>query len=94
MQNKRRDGLLHRAAEIFDIPDDTLPGISNIEICGNSEVLIENHKGILEYDDNHLAVNVGRHLLSIEGQNLKISAMNNLGLRLFGEIISVVFKPI
>ncbi len=90
----KHDGFLKRAALMFDIPEDTLPGIARIEICGNNEVLIENHKGILEYDDTQLSVNVGKHLLHIEGENLKISAMNDLGLRLYGNIISVVFKPI
>lgn len=90
----KRDSLLKRAALIFDIPEDTIPGISRIEICGNNEVLIENHRGILEYDDTRLSVNVGKHLLSIEGEDLTISAMNDLGLRLYGNIISVVFKPI
>ncbi len=88
------NGLLKRAAFMFDLPENVIPGIARIEICGNDEILIENHKGILEYDDTRLSVNVGKHLLQIEGENLALSAMNDFGLRLYGNIVSVIFKPI
>ena len=92
MAKEKRDGIFLRAASVFDLPGD-VAGLTNIEICGTREVLIENHKGILEYDDTILCVNAGRHLLTIEGQNLVISAMNDLGLRLSGTIETVTFKP-
>ena len=49
MENgKRKEGLLERTAQIFDIPGETV-GLPRVEITGRHELRMENHRGILAY---------------------------------------------
>ena len=48
-EKPRRTGLLERAAQAFDLPADTLTGLPRIELVGDRELRMENHKGILAY---------------------------------------------
>lgn len=94
MAKEKKDGLLVRAADLFDLPADAVAGLTHIEITGARDFLIENHKGILEYDDTAVSVNAGKHIIRIEGQKLHVIAMNDAELRLCGTIETILFKPI
>ena len=91
---RETESLLLRATKILELPADAVAGKSHIEIIGTKDALIENHKGILEYGDTTLSLNLGTKILTLEGENLKISSMDERGLRLHGEIISVKFESI
>ena len=47
MGEKRRPGLLERAAQLLDLPADALAGVPRLELVGDGELRVENHKGIL-----------------------------------------------
>lgn len=86
-----RESIRVRAAEMFDIPADTRGGLLHIEMTGNREVFIENHKGILELSDNEVTVNAGKGTVRVVGQRLCVLAMNAEEVRLSGLIESVSF---
>ena len=86
--------LLVRAAKMLDLPSDAFASLAHIEICGTNQVFIENHKGILEYTDSDIALNLGAHILKIEGHNLEVSSMDELGLRLSGDVTLLRFDPV
>ena len=46
-RGKKREGLLEKTAEVFDLPGDVVAGLPRIEITGSRELRMENHKGIL-----------------------------------------------
>ncbi|MBR5480052.1 MAG: sporulation protein [Clostridia bacterium] len=91
---RETENLLLRAAKLLELPADAVAGKSHIEIIGTRDAIIENHKGILEYGDTTLSLNLGTKILTLEGANLKISAMDERGLRLSGEITSVRFESV
>ena len=43
---KKKEGLLERAAQTFDIPGETI-GLPRVELVGQHEVRMSNHRGIL-----------------------------------------------
>ena len=45
----KKEGLLERTAEVFDLPGDVVAGLPRIELTGSRELRMENHKGILSY---------------------------------------------
>ena len=91
---RETESFLLRASKLLELPADAVAGKSHIEIIDTGDAIIENHKGILEYGDTSLSLNLGTKILTVEGQNLRISAMDERGLRLSGEIISVKFESI
>ena len=68
---------LHRGKEFvvesLKLPRDSVLGDSIITVTGNTEILIENYKGILQYSDE---------LILLQGKNRKIDIQIILG-RLF-----------
>ncbi len=43
----RREGLLERTAQFFDLPADVVAGVPRLELVGTGELRMEHHKGIL-----------------------------------------------
>ena len=48
----KKEGLLEKTAEVFDLPGDVVAGLPRIELTGSRELRMENHKGILSYGDD------------------------------------------
>ncbi len=86
-----RENMFEKAAQALDLPADVLAGLPRIEITGCRQMLIENHKGILEYGDEEIDVNCGRVIVKIHGVNLELKAMNQNELMMAGTILSVEF---
>ena len=45
----RRPGLMERASQALDLPADLLAGLPRLELIGDCQLRMENHKGILSY---------------------------------------------
>lgn len=62
-----------------------------VEIFSNQRVLIENHKGILEYGDTLMRINCGRVIVKITGQDLALKALSISELAIEGNILTVEY---
>jgi len=82
----RRPGLMERTAEMLDLPADVLAGLPRLELVGDGELRIENHKGILAYGREEIHVSGGAFLLKITGRELELRAMTGLELLITGRI--------
>lgn len=87
---KWRD-LPEETAERFDLPADALAGMPKLTITGKARVLIENHKGLIEYGQERIEVNGGRVRIRVYGGDLELRAMNKDDLVITGIISSVEF---
>lgn len=87
---KWRD-LPEETAERFDLPADAVAGMPKITITGKARVLVENHKGLLGYEEELVEVNGGRIRIRIHGVDLELRAMNRNDLVITGQILSVEF---
>ena len=86
----RRFGLLERAAETFDLPADALAGLPKLELVGDGELRVENHKGILAYGREEIHISGGIYLIKISGQDLELRAMTGIELLITGKIAQIV----
>ena len=82
----RKPGLLERTAELLDLPADGLAGAARVELIGDRELRIENHKGILAYGDKEIHVSAGAFVIKISGHDLDLRAMTGLELCVTGRI--------
>lgn len=82
----RRPGLLERTAELLDLPADALAGLPRLELVGDGELRVENHKGILAYGTEEIHVSGGSFIIKILGQGLELRAMTGLELLITGRI--------
>lgn len=82
----RRPGFLERTAELFDLPTDALAGLPRLELVGDRELRMENHKGILAYGSEEIHISGGSFVVKIIGQDLELRAMTGLELLITGQI--------
>ena len=65
---------------------DAVPAQTIIEIAGDQRVLIENHRGVITYGRENIAVNVKFGSISIYGHNLELTQMTKEQLVIHGRI--------
>lgn len=88
-KRQKRESLLEKTAEVFDLPGDLVAGLLRVEITGGREVRMENHKGILAYGDEEIHVSGGKLIAKVRGQGLELRSMNASELLITGEIQGV-----
>ena len=70
----------------MDIPKEISQDVSKIMLSGEKELIIENYKGILEYDGSLVRIKtVGRNI-RIEGKNLEIQTVTDDDIQVSGTI--------
>ena len=83
MKKKRRFN------DILEIPKEIYTNIPNFIITGFEDMIIENYKGILEYEDYYVRVNTYIGIVNIHGINLKLEKMTEDNLKITGKIESI-----
>ena len=85
----KRESLLEKTAEIFDLPGDLVAGLPRVELTGSRELRMENHKGILAYGTDEIHVSGGKLIIKIRGSNLELRARKDSELLITGEIAGI-----
>ena len=75
--------------EILEIPTELSTDNPKITIIGFEKVLIENHKGILEYQDYFIRLNTYIGIININGFNLNLNQISSDDLIITGRITSI-----
>ena len=75
-----------RLNDMLEIPKEVYSNIPNFIITGFEEMIIENYKGILEYEDFYVRVNTFIGIVNIHGINLKLDKMTENNLKITGKI--------
>ena len=82
----KKERLLERTAQALELPADVVAGLPRVELTGDRELRMENHRGILAYGPEEIHVSGGRLIIKIRGSNLELKAMNAGELLITGEI--------
>lgn len=75
-------------SERFELPAETA-GIVKVTLYGRRRMLVENHRGILEYAHDRIEIGGGNIRLRIIGEGLELCAMDRDALLVTGLIVSV-----
>jgi sporulation protein YqfC len=78
-----------RFVEIGDLPSELITNCSRMVLYGNREFKIENYDGIIEYEVNKIRVSTASGIISIIGDNLTLSELNNDELLVSGLIKNI-----
>ena len=86
---------LHRGKELvvesLKLPRDSVLGDSIITVTGNTEILIENYKGILQYSDELILLQGKNCKIELKGKRLNIVYYTNEDMKISGMIESICF---
>ena len=53
---RKKESVLERTAQVFDLPGDLVAGLPRMELVGDRELRMENHKGILAYGTEEIHI--------------------------------------
>lgn len=80
-----------KIVEICRIPKEVVLGYSLVSILGNTEIIIENYRGILEFNDEVIRISGKFGQIKIYGKNLKIAYYNNIEMKITGNIAGIEY---
>ena len=79
----------NRFEEILEMPKEVYTDLPKLTVVGFEEMIIENYKSILEYEEYFVRINTHIGILNINGFNLNLEKMTNDDIKITGTIESV-----
>ena len=79
----------NRIDKLLELPQEVCSNIPKISIIGFDEIIIENFKGILEYEDFFVRINTHIGIININGFQLKLENMTDDDIKVTGKIESI-----
>lgn len=79
-------------ARVLDLPAAVIMDYATIELIGDSEVRIFNHKGLLQYTNQRVRARSLQGVINVEGKKLKILSFSSREIRILGQICQVMLK--
>ena len=81
----------HNLVEKLELPQDIVLGVPILTMQGKTELLIENHRGLLQYDTDEIRVRTKTFTVQIEGKELNIQEYRKDLLIIRGKIERMQF---
>lgn len=91
MRNKRRETRLEK---LLEMPKEVISNEPKITVSGFNEMLIENYKNILEYEEFYIKLNTYIGIININGFNLNLEKVSQDDIMVTGKIDSIDFENI
>ena len=92
MVNRRKNKIKTRINKVLEVPDEVSLKVPKVTILKFEEMLIENYKGILEYQDFFVRIQTYIGIININGFKLTLEEMTNDDVIVKGKIESVDFE--
>ena len=88
MRKERR----HRIDKILEIPKEVYSNEAKMTIIGFDEIVIENFKGILEYETYFIRIKTHIGIVNLSGYNFNLENLTNDDIKVTGKIESIEFE--
>ena len=79
---------------MLEMPQEVYSNVPKFTITGFEELIIENYKGILEYENFFVRISTHIGIVNINGFNLNLENMTNDDIRVTGKIESIELERI
>ena len=82
----------NKVSKFLVIPREIISDVPKITVTGFDEILIENFKGILEYEDFFARISTSIGNININGFNLKLNQMTDDDIVVTGKVENIDFE--
>ena len=89
MKKKKNGRFSNKIDEILEVPREISSVSPKVTIIGFDEILIENYKGILEYEEFYIKINTAIGNININGFNLNLEQVTEDDISVQGKIESI-----
>ena len=79
---------ISKIEKMLEIPEEVYSNTPKIIITGFDQMIIENFKSILEYEEFYIRISTYIGIININGYNLNLETMTNDDLKITGKIDS------
>ena len=86
---KMKRNSYNRLDKLLELPKEVCSNVPKVIITGFDEIIIENFKGILEYEEFYVRINTHIGIIIINGYGLNLENMNNDDIKVKGKIESI-----
>ena len=83
--------LRDRAVNASELPKEVVMGMPVLTITGQTELMIENYRGIIEYTDQHLRIRTKAGQIRITGKRLQVEYYTNDDMKVSGRISAIEY---
>ena len=91
---RRKAKKYSKLDSILELPREVTSSDVKLTLNGFDEILIENYKNILEYQDILIKVNTFEGAISIYGFNLRLEQMTDEDIKIIGQIDNIEFEKL
>lgn len=75
--------------KMLELPQEVYSNIPKLTIVGFDEIILENYKGILEYEEFFASISTYIGVVNINGYNINLEKMTNDDIKITGKIESI-----
>ncbi len=90
-EKTNKKGVKEKFVEILELPKELVMDRPKLTMIGNCDIMIENYKGIVEYDSERLRINTGAGIVKLTGTGLYIKEITSEDIIVSGTIHSLEF---
>lgn len=90
---RKRDNGKRKIDKWLEMPTEIVSSVPKFTIVGFDEILIENYKGILEYEEIYIRINTHIGIVNINGFNLNLEQISGDDILVTGKIDSITLEP-
>lgn len=92
-RSEQEDGTRrYRMADAANLPKDEVLGVPILTLTGHYEVNIENYRGILEYTEQLIRINVRSGQIRITGKSLEINYYTTTDMKITGKVEKIEYS--
>lgn len=88
-KNDQDVSLKEKLTEALELPKEVVLNVPKITMVGSTNLVIENYKGVIEYDSSRIRINTGVGMLKMSGMKLVIKEITSEIIVIAGKITSV-----
>jgi len=90
-RKKNKVSIKEKMGEVLEIPKELVMDTGKVTVIGQKQLLLENHKGIVEYEDFRIKVNTREGIIQLEGNGMDIKEITSEDIMVSGDIYSIQF---
>ena len=79
----------NKIEKMLELPEEIYSDNPKITITGFNEIILENYKGILEYEKCFASISTYIGVININGNNINLEKMTNDDIKITGKIESI-----
>ena len=91
MKAKKLDTIKSSISEVLELPKEVMLNLPKINIVGNNQMDVQNHRGIIEYTNQRIRINATIGIIRILGNNMVIKNIEKNEIIITGCFISIEF---